>query len=316
MSRNIRRELTDYMPQYYGDSRIVDSILSPEAKEFENLQAGIVDVLDQMFIGSATWGLDRWEKLAGVIPDHTQTYDQRRGVLQARIRGIGTVRIELIQNLAIAYSRGDVTVTENLKNQTKDPDIGETAGVKVIEGAVIKIAAGQAYTVSFLRSATNQKYGVRLRFRDAAGNIISAATVQGWTYFAAYTAYYRTAVEGLNAHTFIAPAGSATVQVIHSIEPSETLNYVKNIQVERGKVATAYEKRSPYEITITFTGSFGIPDQIEQLKKEIRKLIPAHLGVVYNFRFYLYSEITDSGRTYGSITGKGKSYYDLYNRGF
>lgn len=185
MTRDIRKDLSDYMPRYYAESGIVNGILDAEAVEFEKLQTAVTDVLDQMFIGSATWGLDRWEKLAGISVDPTKGYEQRREVLRSRIRGIGTVRVELIQSLAISYSRGNVEVLE---------------------------------------------------------------------------------------------------------VPSD------------------------YVIIITFTGSLGIPDQIDELINEIRKLIPAHLGVEYKFRFFMYNELRESG-TYGDLTATGKTYYEILNRG-
>lgn len=112
MTRNIRQDMQDYLPRYYSDSKNADAIISPEAKEFERLHKAIVDVLDQFFIDTSTWGLARLEKISGVQTDYTKPVEQRRDVLRSKRRGIGTVNADIIESVAAAYSNGEVSVEE------------------------------------------------------------------------------------------------------------------------------------------------------------------------------------------------------------
>lgn len=69
-------------------------------------------IVDQCFIKSATWGLDRWEKDFGIETDKSKSYEFRREVLLAKLRGAGTTTKEMIKNVAMAFSGGEVEIEE------------------------------------------------------------------------------------------------------------------------------------------------------------------------------------------------------------
>ncbi|WP_058710545.1 putative phage tail protein [Paenibacillus jamilae] len=319
MSRDIRKELTDYMPRYYADSKVVKSILDPEAVEFEKLSVAMTDVLDQMFISSATWGLDRWEKLAQIPVDHTKTYEQRREVLKARIRGIGTVRIELIKDLAIAYSNGEVEVNEGLVSKNLFPSFTDPAWTQLLgtiepfsddpyRARVTTENGGIASSIKipcepntdYCLSVESTELSVRAKLLRADG------TSEGWIYAASRT---------IPVRAFTTTKDAAFLQLELSAGKAGTLS-VAHPQLEKGSTRTTFEPGTPpYTILITFTGSMGIPDQLSALQAEIRKLIPAHLSLNYQFRFYLYSQLNASGMTYADLSATGKTYNQLLNKG-
>jgi hypothetical protein len=111
-----KRDMLDALPKYYEESRIAGNILDREAKELADLDAAIKDVLDQYFIDTATWGLAKWEAVCGIPTDETKPLDQRRSVIKSKLRGIGTVTVEMIKNVAEAYLNGEVDVTNNYAN--------------------------------------------------------------------------------------------------------------------------------------------------------------------------------------------------------
>lgn len=108
----------DYAPRYYGDMPIATNILDREAEEFAKLNADIYDVLAQMYIETATWGLTRWESIFGLVTDTTKSYEHRREILLSRLRGVGAVSAELIESVAGAYANGDVDVTADVPAYT------------------------------------------------------------------------------------------------------------------------------------------------------------------------------------------------------
>ncbi|WP_134903467.1 putative phage tail protein [Paenibacillus polymyxa] len=110
--------MRDSLPRYYDESRIAGNIIDQEADELARISASAYDVLDQFYIGSATWGLIRWEKIFGITTDPTKTYEQRREVLRGKLRGVGRVNAELIENVAAAYANGEVDVTPNIASYT------------------------------------------------------------------------------------------------------------------------------------------------------------------------------------------------------
>ncbi|MGF7045675.1 hypothetical protein J2T13_000135 [Paenibacillus sp. DS2015] len=113
-----KRDMLDYAPRYYGDMPIATNIFDREAEEFAKLNTDIYDVLAQMYIETATWGLMQWERIFGLVTDVSKTYVQRREILLSRLRGVGAVSAELIESVASAYGNGDVAVTANVPAYT------------------------------------------------------------------------------------------------------------------------------------------------------------------------------------------------------
>lgn len=114
--RNIRQSIHDYMPPYYREIYEAEQLLDREAAEFIALNKAIRDVLDQLFVDTATWGLARWERVCGIPIDATKSYRQRRSVIKSKLRGVGTVTVPLAKAVAEAYDNGAVKVTEDPDN--------------------------------------------------------------------------------------------------------------------------------------------------------------------------------------------------------
>ena len=105
-------DLIQYLPPIYSGVKEMEELQdilgyqSGEALYYSN------DILNQCFISTATWGLNRWEKVFGLTTDKSKSYDRRREILLAKLRGTGTVTKEMIKNVAIAFSGGEVVIQE------------------------------------------------------------------------------------------------------------------------------------------------------------------------------------------------------------
>ncbi|KKO54512.1 phage portal protein [Paenibacillus sp. DMB20] len=121
--------MRDSVPLYYEEMPVATNILDREAEEMARLNASIDDVLAQFFIETATWGLARWERIFGITAEPGKTYEQRREVLLSKLRGVGTVTAELIENVASAYSNGEVAVTNKAAEYTIVITFVSTLGV-------------------------------------------------------------------------------------------------------------------------------------------------------------------------------------------
>lgn len=110
-------DLMRYLPLYYKrDSGYMyylqQSAIAPEVGE---LKYSIEDLLDQFFIDTATWGLELWEREFDIQTDINKSYERRREILKAKLRGAGTTTKEMIKNVAEAFSGGEVLVEEEPK---------------------------------------------------------------------------------------------------------------------------------------------------------------------------------------------------------
>ncbi|MBT2714746.1 YmfQ family protein [Bacillus sp. ISL-57] len=103
----------------------------------------IDDVLAQMFVDTATWGLAHWEALLGIrigadysvwdaLEDSRKVFEDletmswssfedafiidgssRKSSIKSRIRGFGSVNADLLKSVCESYVGGEVTVTES-----------------------------------------------------------------------------------------------------------------------------------------------------------------------------------------------------------
>lgn len=102
-----------YLPSYYETSRVMKSILQSEGAEFDKLRQALDETLNQFFVNTATWGLDRWEEELGLPVTPDQPEAERRDKIVSRLRGHGTVKISVVKQVAEVYDKGAINVIED-----------------------------------------------------------------------------------------------------------------------------------------------------------------------------------------------------------
>lgn len=111
--------MQDYLPRYYvlhdpeRGPGIAGNVIDRETVELTGINQHIWDVLKQFFVEYATWGLAKWEAVCGIPADVSKPYDQRRSVIKSKLRGAGTVTLEVIKNVADSFENGEINVEEN-----------------------------------------------------------------------------------------------------------------------------------------------------------------------------------------------------------
>lgn len=104
--------LIDYLPQFYHDVIQMNELQKILGYDVGNIKYASDDVKNQCLIATATWGLNRWEKVFGIDVDMSRSYEHRREVILAKLRGSGTTTKEMIKNVAMAFSGGEVAIQE------------------------------------------------------------------------------------------------------------------------------------------------------------------------------------------------------------
>jgi uncharacterized protein YmfQ (DUF2313 family) len=105
-------DLMSYLPPYYLEYLEMTELMESEGVELTDLSQSVQDVLDQFFVDTATYSLDQWEYELGIPTDLSKPNADRRSVIKSKLRGSGTVTVSLMQNVASAYDRGQIEVTE------------------------------------------------------------------------------------------------------------------------------------------------------------------------------------------------------------
>ncbi|WP_068616456.1 YmfQ family protein [Paenibacillus tuaregi] len=105
------KEMLSFLPGYYETSRVMKADMDAKGAELDSLYAAMDETLDQFFVKTATWGLGRWEAELGIPPEPGKPVEQRRALVESRLRGAGNFTGRLVKNVAESYDGGTVNVT-------------------------------------------------------------------------------------------------------------------------------------------------------------------------------------------------------------
>lgn len=139
----MERKLTDLLPERYLNSPEVGAAAGIIWVLGEVFRARALDWLAQLTIDTATWGIVYWEREYGVTPLITDTLDDRRSRVKAKLRAPQTVTVAMLENLTDSYINGQSTVTE-LARQHKvqirfNGDYGVPANLESLTGALLEV---------------------------------------------------------------------------------------------------------------------------------------------------------------------------------
>ena len=104
-------ELFSYLPAYYETSRVMRSDMDTKGHEMDDFYQALEETFQQFFVRTATWGLVRWETELAIETDLNKPLEQRRAVVESKLRGGGKFSGKLVKNVAEAYDGGKVAVT-------------------------------------------------------------------------------------------------------------------------------------------------------------------------------------------------------------
>lgn len=114
----IKREtdLLECLPSFYHNSDIIKAFMESNSVEVDTLKAYMDDLIKNLYVKTATWGLDLFEEELGLTTDKSISYEERRERILAKKRGNGTTTKAMIKNTAEAFSGGEVEVIENFND--------------------------------------------------------------------------------------------------------------------------------------------------------------------------------------------------------
>lgn len=133
-------KMLSYLPNYERKSKVLGEFFYAVATEFENKDSILDDLEKQLFIDTATWGLDIYEKDLGIKTDLSKSYEDRRSVIKSKERGTGKVDRALIKIVADAWANGNCDVTFDGRINIKFNSIyGTPANLQDLQNAIDEI---------------------------------------------------------------------------------------------------------------------------------------------------------------------------------
>lgn len=119
--------LINKLPSFY-DNDITKPIQDSFTMEANLINDEVRNTLNQFFVESATYGLDKWEKMLGISKNNFDFLTRRENV-RAKMRSKGTTTFTMIKNLCEAYSNGIVEINVDHSNYSFEIVFVSTIGV-------------------------------------------------------------------------------------------------------------------------------------------------------------------------------------------
>ena len=119
--------LINKLPSFY-DNDITRPIQNSFTAEVNSINDEVENTLNQFFVDSATFGLDKWESMLG-ISKNSFDIQTRRENIKAKMRSRGTTTVSVIKNICEAYSNGIVEVIINHSDYSFVIDFIDTIGI-------------------------------------------------------------------------------------------------------------------------------------------------------------------------------------------
>ena len=104
--------LLDMLPPFYHNSTFVKACMSSQNVERNFIKESIEYLVNNLYVDTATWGLDYFEEELGLKTDKSKSYEERRERIKAKKIGNGTTTLKMIKDTALAFDCGEVEITE------------------------------------------------------------------------------------------------------------------------------------------------------------------------------------------------------------
>ena len=115
------------LPSFY-DNDITKPIQDSFTVEANSINDEVENTLNQFYVDSATYALDKWEKMLGISKNNNDIQTRRENI-KAKMRSRGTTTVSVIKNICEAYSNGIVEVIVNHSNYSFVIDFVGTIGI-------------------------------------------------------------------------------------------------------------------------------------------------------------------------------------------
>ena len=119
--------LINKLPSFY-DNDITRPIQDSFSAEANLINDEVTNALNQFFVDSATYGLDKWEKMLGISKNNNDIQTRRENI-KAKMRSRGTTTVSVIKNICEAYSNGEVDIIVNHSDYSFVIDFIGTIGI-------------------------------------------------------------------------------------------------------------------------------------------------------------------------------------------
>ena len=105
--------LQKQLPEFVGSGDMFSEVFAIDADKLNQLATDRLDVFNQMFVETGTWGLKFWEVFLGIAVDETLPVNLRRANIKSKIQAARTFTVERLKGLFEAFGYTVVELIED-----------------------------------------------------------------------------------------------------------------------------------------------------------------------------------------------------------
>ena len=159
--RHDRVDILRYLPHFLSKDEHFKAANNADSAEHDAIRTDLQDLLDQLYIVTATWGISKWEELVDITPPDGADIASRRAAALLKLRkppSVTAAFLEKLINQYIADKSG--TVTDHPETYSADFNIplldrGNLAGLTRDVRVYIPAHIGPVYKAHTIASAEN-----------------------------------------------------------------------------------------------------------------------------------------------------------------
>lgn len=97
--RNDKVDILKYLPPFLGKDKSFKAANNADSTEHDAIRADLQDLLDQLYAVTATWGIEKWERLVDITPQDDADIESRRAAVLMKLRKPPSVTVAFLQSL-------------------------------------------------------------------------------------------------------------------------------------------------------------------------------------------------------------------------
>lgn len=105
-------ELINMLPHFYAGSDEVKNLQYAFGNAAEELHDDVLDLMKQLYVDTATWGLVYWEQFLDLRTDLSEPIANRRSRIKTVLRGQGTITKDILKSVCASFVNGEIEIIE------------------------------------------------------------------------------------------------------------------------------------------------------------------------------------------------------------
>lgn len=119
--RNDKVDILKYLPPFLGKDKSFKAVNNADSTEHDAIRADLQDLLDQLYVVTATWGIEKWEELVDIAPQGGTDIAARRAAVLLKLKKSPSVTVAFLQSLINQYiADKSGTVTDHPETYSTD----------------------------------------------------------------------------------------------------------------------------------------------------------------------------------------------------